>query len=37
MFVDNLIWQNLSFKEYALWYRVPSVGHILVKMVLANT
>ena len=36
MFVDNFIWQNLSFKEYALWSQAPLVGQLLVKMVLAN-
>ena len=37
MFVDNFIWQKLSFNEYALWSLVPFVGQRLVKtFVLAN-
>ena len=36
VFVDNLIWQNLSFNEHALWSRVPIVGQIIINMVLAN-
>jgi hypothetical protein len=36
VFVDNLIWQNLSIKDYALWLAEPYVGHKFTKSDFAN-